>query len=358
MKIETFGTMRNGETASLITLQNKNGLKAVLTDIGASLVKLFVPDRDGKLRDVVLGYDDPKLYEVNFSCFGATVGPIANRISHHRFTLNGQEYVMSPWGGRDAMLHCFPDSYAIWKWDFEPEDGPDAQCVTFYRFSPDGEGGLPGNRDVSVTYTLTDDNELLIRYYGLTDKDTLLNMTNHSYFNLNGHDSGSAARHCLWIDSDRIADEDEDQCPTGAYIPVEGTLFDFRTEKPIDHAFRKRTAEDPGFDGYDHCFVVNGGKVLEDAVLTASLRAKESGIRMEVYTDLPSIQLYTANLGSDDDLMKNPGKNGFLYGNHAGIALETQYVPNAVNCQNAAVPLVKAGEEQVSLTVYRFLLEE
>ena len=354
MKIEPFGITSKGETSSLVTLTNKNGMKAVFTDIGASLVSLFVPDRDGNFRDVVLGFDDPKTYEVNFACLGATVGPIANRIAHHRFSLNGREYVLSPWGGRDAMLHCFPDSYALWKWDFEQEEGPDAQCVTFYRFSPDGEGGLPGNRDVSVTYTLTDSNELLIRYYGLTDKDTLLNMTNHSYFNLNGHDSGSAAGHVLWIDSDRIADEDGDQCPTGSYIPVEGTLFDFREEKRIDHAF----STEPGFEGYDHCYVVNDGKVLTDALLTASLRAEESGIRMEVYTDLPSIQLYTANLSSDEAKMKHPGKGGFLYGNHSGVCLETQYVPNAVNCGNAAVPLVKAGEEQVSLTVYRFLLEE
>ena len=357
MKIETFGRLSTNEECSLITLKNKNGMEAVFTDVGASLQKLFVPDRNGVLRDVVLGYDDPHYYEINYSCFGATVGPVANRIAHHRFTLNGQEYVLSPWGGRDAMLHCFPDSYVLRKWDFEPEEGPDAQSLTFYLFSPDGEGGLPGNRDVSVTYTLTDDNELLIRYYALSDKDTLMGMTNHSYFNLNGHDSGSAKDHLLWIDSDRIADEDEDQCPTGHYIPVDGTVYDFRTEKRVGQDFRPETAEDHGFPGYDNAYIVNGGEVQEDARLTAALRSEESGIRMEVYTDLPSIQLYTANLRSDKDLMKNPGK-GVRYGNHAGIALETQFVPNAVNIENAAVPLLKAGEEMVSLTVYRFLTEE
>ena len=357
MKIETFGTLSSGESCSLITIRNQNGMTAVLTDVGASLVKLFVPDRDGNFRDVVLGYDDPHYYEINYSCFGATVGPIANRIAHHRFTLNGQEYLLSPWGGRDAMLHCFPESYALRKWNIEPEEDPDAQSVTFYLFSPDGEGGLPGNRDVSVTYTLTDDNDLMIRYFSLSDKDTLMNLTNHSYFNLNGHDSGSAAGQYLWMDSDRIAVEDEDQCPTGDYLPVEGTVYDFRKEKVIGKDFRLKTDDDPGFPGYDNAFVVNDGKVLEEARLTACMRSAESGIRMEVYTDLPSIQLYTANLRSDKDLMKNPGK-GVCYGNHAGIALETQYVPNAVNCGNAAVPLLRAGEEMVSLTVYRFTVEE
>ena len=355
MNKENFGTLSTGEPCFRYTLRNKNGMTAVFTEVGASLQKLLVPDRDGVLRDVVLGYDDPHYYEINYACFGACVGPVANRIAHHRFTLNGQEYLLSPWGGRDAMLHCFPESYALLRWEVDEEESDD-QNLCFYLFSPDGEGGLPGNRDVSVTYTLTDDNALMIRYLGLSDKDTLLNLTNHSYFNLNGHDSGSAAGHYLWMDSDRIAADDEEQCPTGEYIPVEGTVFDFRKEKVIGRDFRPRTETDPGFQGYDNAFIVNDGKVLEESRLTACLRSQESGIRMEVYTDLPSIQLYTANLHSDEDLMKNPGK-GVRYGNHAGIALETQYVPNAVNITNAAVPLLRAGEEMVSLTVYRFLTE-
>ena len=357
MKTEVFGTLSNGEQASLITISNKSGAKAVLTDVGASLVKLFVPDRDGNFRDVVLGYDDPHYYEINYSCFGATVGPIANRISHHRFMLNGEEYVLSPWGGRDAMLHCFPESYALRKWDFK-EDDENAQCVTFSLFSPDGEGGLPGNREVTVTYTLTDDNALQIRYTARSDKDTLMNLTNHSYFNLNGHDSGSAAGHFLEIRADEIAVEDEDQCPTGEYLPVEGTVYDFRKAKKIGEDFRPRTEDDPGFPGYDNAFIVNGGKYLDISPVTAVLGAEESGIQMGVYSDLPSIQLYTANLASDEDLMKNPGKGGARYCNHAGIALETQFVPNAVNSGNAVVPLLKAGEEMVCLTVYWFKVEE
>ena len=357
MKIETFGKLSTGEEVSLITLKNKNGCEAVLTDIGASLVKLFVPDRDGRMRDVVLGYDDPLLYEKNYVCYGATVGPIANRIAHHRFTLNGQEYVMSPYGGKDAMLHCFPDSYVLKKWSFEPEDGPDAQCVTFWIASPDMEGGLPGNREMQVTYTLTDDNELMIRYFGLTDKDTLLAPTNHSYFNLDGHDSGPASDHFLQIDAEEIAVEDGDQCPTGEYLAVEGTFWDFRAEKRVGQDFGASLDGGPAFPGYDECFIVNGGNVLEDAMRVASLRSEKSGIVMEVYTDLPSVQLYTANLGSDDAHMKFPGKGGIFYPNHAGIAIETQYVPNAINIENAVVPLVKAGEEMESLTVYRVLRE-
>ena len=356
MKIESFGHISTGEELSLITLTNKNGLEAVLTDFGASLVKLFVPDRDGHMRDVVLGYDDPLLYEKNYICYGATVGPIANRIAHHRFTLNGQEYVLSPWGGKDAMLHCFPDSYVLRKWDFEPEDGPDAQCVTFWLQSPDMEGGLPGNREMQVTYTLTDDNELLIRYFGLTDKDTLLAPTNPSSFTLTGHDAGPASDHFLWIDAEEIAAEDDEQCPTGAYIPVEGTVWDFRTSKRVGQDFGALVNGAP-FPGYDECFIVNGGRFLEEADLVATLRSEESGIVMEVYTDMPSVQLYTANLSSDDAHTKMPGKGGQFYPNHAGVAIETQFVPNAVNIENAVVPLVKAGEQIESLTVYRFTTE-
>jgi aldose 1-epimerase len=218
------------------------------------------------------------------------------------------------------------------------------------------EGGLPGNREMQVTYTLTDDNELLSRYFGLTDKDTLLAPTNHSYFNLNGHDAGPASDHFLRIDAEEIAAEDDEQCPTGAYLPVEGTVWDFRSEKRIGQDFGAQV-NGAAFPGYDECFIVNGGKVREEAVCVAVLSSRESGIVMEVYTDMPSVQLYTANLASDEAHTKVPGKGGRSYPNHAGIAIETQYVPNAVNIENAEVPLVKAGEQMESLTVYRFTTE-
>lgn len=360
IKTEKFGNLSNGEEISKITLQNRNGMKAVVTDIGACLVNLWVKDKNGKLRDVVTGFDELERYEKNFSCFGATIGRVANRISHHKFTLNGVEYSINPWEGPNGtMLHSFPNSYSLRKWNFVIEEGEGEDSVTFYLHSPNLDQGYPGNCDVELTYTLTDDNDLQLQYYGLSDEDTPFNMTNHSFFNLNGHESGDVLDQVLQINSDTIPLYNDDLCPNGGTTSCLGTPYDFTKAKPIGQDI---AADDYWLNkckGYDLCYIVNGGKKLEEAEQIAEAYSKESGIRMEVYTDLPSVQLYTANL----DVNKKPyyvqgGKGGTNYPNHCAFCLETQFVPDSIKLDTFEKEMIYKNQEFVSLTVYRFTTGE
>ena len=348
MKQEFFGKMSTGEDLSLITLENKKGMSAVLTDMGACLVRLNVPDKDGITRDVVLGFPDAEGYEKNACCYGATIGRSGNRIGNAEFTLNGKKYTLVKNNG-EANLHSNPDGFYYRKWNFETEEGDDAESVTFFLYSPDGDQGYPGNMDVEVTYTLTNENELFIQYYGLSDEDTIMNMTNHSYFNLNGHDSGDILNHRVRIDADYITLTDPGLVPTGELLDVTGTPFDFREEKTIGQDIDEDFEELTYGHGYDHNFVVNGGKRVEDAQFIASCTGDKSGITMEVYTDLPGVQVFTANTSDYEN-----GKDGMHYRPRAAICFETQYAPNAINIPSFEQPVLKKDKEDISLTVYRF----
>ncbi|MBO7364889.1 MAG: galactose mutarotase [Lachnospiraceae bacterium] len=353
MKKELFGRMGDGTEVSLITLANKKGMKAVVSDLGAVLVSLIVPDRDGNPVDVVTGYGSAAGYEEAHGCFGATIGRNGNRIGGGLFSINGTEYQLQKNQAGKHSLHSGPAGYQKRKWNYEEEEGDDAQAVTFFINSPDGDQGFPGSLDVEVTYTLTDDNELMISYYGMSDKDTVFNMTNHSYFNLNGHASGDVLGHTVIIYSDAITATDADQIPTGELIDVTGTPFDFREPHTIGERIGDRSDINIVIgNGYDHNFVVNGGQRQEDAQLVASCRGDRTGIVMEVYTDLPDMQMYTANTTDIAD-----GKDGVHYRPHCGVCFETQYAPNAVNIPAFRSPVIKAFEERQSLTVYRFLTE-
>ena len=352
MEIRKFGVTESGEETSLITLKNKNGMIAELTDMGASLVSLIVPDKNGNPVDVVLGYPNSTDYEHNANCYGATIGRNGNRIANGHFVINGKEYQMvkDPQNGHN--LHSQPDTFYTRKWGFSSEDGPDAQCVTFTLYSPDGDQGFPGNMDVEVTYTLTEDNELMIDYYGFSDADTIMNMTNHSYFNLNGAGSGDILGHKLVLYSDYITETDKDLIPTGKLMDVTGTPFDFRQEKTIGQDIRADFEALHFGHGYDHNFVVNGGKRQEDAQLIGRVTGDQTGIVMEIYTDLPGVQMYTSNG------MEQPnGKDGKAYHNNGAVCFETQFAPNAINIPEFESPVLKANQETTTLTVYRFLTE-
>ena len=352
MEKKAFGILENGEKITLYVLKNHNGMEAAVTDLGAVLVTLKVPDKDGKLTNVVLGYDSFDLYAKNPSYFGATIGRSGNRIDRGEFEINGKTYQLAV-GPDNVNLHSAPNGYLTRKWNVETEIGDDAESITFYMTSPDGDQGYPGNLDIEVTYTLTEDNELMIQYYGLSDQDTIFNMTNHSYFNLNGDASGDVLGHIVTIHSDAITKTDERLIPTGELMDVSGTPFDFREPKTI--------GQDIGADdealrfghGYDHNFVVNSGEVQEDAELIAVCEGEKSGIIMEVYTDLPGVQMYTSNG------MNFPhGTDGAHYGNHQAVCFETQYAPDAIHHPNFASPVLRANEERMSLTVYRFFTKE
>lgn len=343
MKQRKFGKNTKGEETVLYTFENKNGMIMEVTDFGATLYSLLVPDKDGNLCDVVLGYDDPIGYEGPAGTFfGATVGRNANRIAKGRFILNGKEYSLAQNNGGNN-LHSGLDFYSFRIWNVK-EIGDN--YIAFSLHSPDGDQGYPGNLDIDVTYTLTDENEVKIDYYGIPEEDTIINMTNHSYFNLNGHASGSVLEQEVWLDADMFTRADEVSIPTGEIIPVEGTPMDFRVKKAIGKDIEKEYEALIFGKGYDHNWVLNNhGTYAKIAEMYSDL----SGIFMEVYTDLPGVQLYTANYVEHEI-----GKQGIIYQKRQGICFETQYFPDAINHENFPSPICKAGEIYKTTTCYKF----
>lgn len=344
MKQRNFGKNKKGEMATLYTFENKNGMVMEVSDFGATLYSLLVPDKEGNLCDVVLGYDDPIGYEgPSGTFFGATVGRNANRIGKASFTLNGKEYQIDKNNGNNN-LHSGLDFYSFRIWDVKETT---ENSITFSIHSPDGDQGYPGALDMNVTYTLTEDNAVKIDYYGVPQEDTIVNMTNHSYFNLNGHASGPITKHLVWVDADAFTRADAESIPTGDITPVDGTPMDFRVKKEvgkdIDEAYEALIFG----KGYDHNWCLNNhgefAKVVE-------MSADVSGITMEVYTDLPGVQIYSGNF-----LKEEPGKQGIVYKHRQGICFETQYYPDAINHDNFQGPVCKAGEIYKTTTVYKFV---
>lgn len=338
---EAFGTTKKGEKCQLFRLRNQKGMEAHITDYGATVVRLYVPDREGNLVDVVLGYEDAAGYEKGTISFGGLVGRVANRIGKARFELNGKEYRLTE-NVPGNTLHSGKDFYNQRKWK-TLEAGEDH--VVFELYSPDGDQGFPGGVTIRVTYTLTEAGELAIHYEARPEADTLLNVTNHSYFNLGGHDSGSVEEQWVQILADGFTVTDEDSIPTGEIRAVEGTPMDFRKGKRIGEEIG---ADDPVLvmaRGYDHNFVLNGTGLRT----VARMYAEKTGVAMEVDTDLPGVQFYTANY-----IEAEPGKEGKVYGKRSGACFETQYFPDAVNHPEFATPLVKKGQLWESRTIYRF----
>jgi len=344
MKQRAFGKNSRGQAATLYTFENKNGMVMEVTDFGATLVSLMVPDGTGRLVDVVLGYDDPLGYEgPSGTFFGATVGRNANRIGKGHFVLNGVEYQLDRNNGNNN-LHSGLDfqSFRIWQVKSIGEN-----AITFSIHSPDGDQGYPGALDMDVTYTLTDDNGVRIDYFGIPQADTIVNYTNHSYFNLNGHASGPILKHTVWMDADYYTPTDAESIPTGEIAPVEGTPMDFRTRKEVGRDIDQDFQALIFGNGYDHNWCLNNnGKLAK----VAELSADQTDITMEVYTDLPGVQIYTANF-----VINEPGKGGVVYDRRHGICFETQYYPDALNQPNFPSTLCRAGEVYRTTTVYKFL---
>ncbi len=344
MEQRSFGKSKKGEPAVLYRFENKNGMVMEVTDFGATLCSLLVPDRENHLLDVVLGYDDPSGYEgCSRTFFGATVGRNANRIGAATFQLNGKEYHLDQNDGKNN-LHSGADCYSFRIWDVENITD---DSITFSLDSPDGDQGYPGALHICVTYTLTDDNSVKIEYYGMPEKDTIINMTNHSYFNLNGHDAGSITKHLLYVDADAFTRADAESIPTGEIVPVEGTPMDFRQKREVGAEIDADYEALVFGKGYDHNWCLNNRdrftKVIE-------VTGEKSGITMEVYTDLPGVQIYSGNFLSEES-----GKNGVIYKHRQGICFETQYYPDAVNHAGFLSPVCRAGEAYRTATVYKFI---
>ena len=338
----SFGMTSKGEEARLFTIQNDKGMEIKVSDYGATLVQVRVPDKEGRLLDVVLGYDEVQGYEAGNAFFGATIGRVANRIGNGEFRLGGRTYELTRNDGQNT-LHGGRDFYnkRIWKTGETQEDH-----VEFLLDSPSGDQGFPGNVKISVTYTLTKDNEIKIQYRAVPDADTLMNLTNHSYFNLSGHASGTVLAQEVMLYADAYARADSQSIPTGEIVPVSGTPMDFRQLKPVGAEIEEAYEALEFGKGYDHNWVLNGNGYRK----AAFMRSKESGIAMEVYTDLPGMQFYTANFVDHEK-----GKAGAVYNMRQAACFETQYFPDAVHKDHFEGPEVKAGEVYETTTAYRFV---
>ncbi len=344
MKVTDFGVTSKGEETKLYTLTNKSGMEIAVTDYGASLVQVLVPDKDGHPCDVVLGYDEAAGYEAGEGLFfGAVVGRNANRIGGAVFEMNGKRYELAK-NNNGNNLHSGPDYFHLRMWELK-EKAEDH--LTFALDSPDGDQGFPGAVHIEVTYTLTEDNSMKISYHAVPEEDTVLNMTNHSYFNLDGHASGDVLKQEVWIDADTFTRGNEELVATGEILPVEGTPMDFRTKKPLGRDINEDYEALKFGSGYDQNWCLNnGGKFAK----VAEMSSQESGITMEVYTDLPGMQLYTANF-----VVNEKGKDGIVYDRRWGCCFETQVYPNAVHHDNFPSAVCKKGETYETVTMYKFI---
>ena len=342
--VREFGKIKDGREARLYTISNANGMKAEVTDYGATLVSLFVPNDKGEVKDVILGYEDAAGYENGESFLGGTIGPNSNRIGGAKFSIDGKEYKLAD---NDSGNNLHSDKViGFHKLIFDAallDNG-----VRFTIKSDDMVMGFPGNKTASVTYTLTDDNELKLEYEGVSDKKTIFNMTNHSYFNLAGHDAGSKGLFDteLMIKAGKFTEIVPGAIPTGNLPDVEGTPLDFRKPKKIGNEIDSDWEQMTMVHGYDHNFALDD----YDGSLKLIASASCDGRTMEVYTDLPGIQFYSGNGLSPYD-----GKNGAKYGDRGGFCLETQYVPDNINQPSFVSSVKDGGEKYHTVTIYKFV---
>ena len=336
---------KDGKEVHKYFIANEQGANLEVIDYGAILVSVCVPDNTGLLRDVVLGYDRLEDYEENPNFFGATIGRSCNRIANGRFEINSVTYQMDQ-NENENNLHSGKNGFEKRIWNVDEADG---DHVVFSLLSPDGDEGFPGEFKISVTYTLTEENEVKIHYSGICDKDTVANMTNHSYFNLGGHDSGLVLDQILQINADSFTPvADSKSIPTGEIAPVKGTPMDFTDEKPIGRDMEADFEQLVFTGGYDHNYVLNNqnGTVR----LAAKAKCEESGIGLEVYTDTPGVQFYAGNFISG-----SAGKDGVSYEPRTGFCLETQYYPNSINEPGFPSPILKKGDQYETTTIYHFI---
>ena len=342
MEKTVFGCL-DGRELFLFRFINKKGMSVTLSNFGALIVSLEVPDKNGKIADVALGYDTLEEYCVNESFFGAIIGPNANRIGGAEFTLDGTTYRLDKNDGVNN-LHSHREKgihKRIWDYDVK-EDG-----VVFTLKLADGEMGFGGNKDISVCYTLTEDNELKITYDAQSDKNTVINMTNHCYFNLDGHGAGEIKHHKLQLFASAYTPVSSDLIPTGDILRVEGTPLDFRKMQTIGARMTPEMFREFKCEGYDHNWVCDNytGAVRK----IASVINSDATRTMEVYTDLPGVQIYTGNM-----MKPEKGKNGAEYDRYGAFAMETQFFPDSVNKLHFPSPIFGPGRPYHSTTVYRF----
>lgn len=348
IKRSDFQSSLNGDSIDLFVLSNANGVEVSITNYGGRIVSVMVPDRDGNMKDVVLGYDNIDDYRATDNNFGATIGRYGNRIAHGKITVEGVGYQL-PQNNFGHTLHGGPEGFD--KKVFKANQ-IDNQTLELTYLSEDGEAGFPGNLSVKVTMILTNDNAIDIQYEAETDKETIVNLTNHSYFNLSGDANKTILNDVLTINADQFTPVDDTFMTTGEILTVEGTPMDFRNSNVIGERIDNYEYEQLKFgDGYDHNWVLNTGGDISQ--LAASVYSQETGILLEVYTTEPGLQVYTGNFLDGT----NVGKYGAVYNKRSAICLETQKYPDSPNKSNWPSPYLKPGETYTSRCIYKFSVE-
>ncbi|MHC4241151.1 MAG: aldose epimerase family protein [Planctomycetota bacterium] len=343
VKEKLFGRMPDGREVTLYELKNANGVRAGIINYGAILVSLEVSDRDGKFDDVALGFDDMDSYIQRNPLFGAVVGRYANRIANASFTLDGTEYKLTANAGKNHIHGGRNKRFDKVLWEGSPLTGRKEAGVRFTYLSKDGDEGFPGNLKCIVTYTLTNNNELKISYEATTDKPTIINLTNHSYFNLAGAGNGDVLDHEMIINADYYTPSDTALIPTGEIHNVKDTPLDFTSAKTIGARINLLAQT----RGYDHNYVLknSGGELIP----AARVYEPRSGRVMEVQTTEPGMQFYTAN-----GMRGIKGKGGKIYNNHYGFCLETQHFPDSPNKPHFPSVVLRPGEKFNTITVFTF----
>lgn len=331
-------------TTALYTLKNASGMEVCLTNFGARIVSIMVPDRNGEFRDVVLGFDNIDDYLTIPSNFGATVGRYANRIAGGRMVLDGKEYNFFK---NNMGVNCLHGGKIGWDSTIFDVKEADERHITFTLVSPDGDEGFPGTVEVAMTFTLRDDNSLDLHYEAVTDAPTVINMTNHSYFNLSGNPANDVLDFTLYIDADNCTPTDRYQIPTGEIVPVEGTPFDFRKAKVLGDEIDADNEQLRIGGGWDHNWVLNHpGDLLN---LAAECVCPETGIVLDVYTQEPGLQVYSGNF-----LAGEKGKHGIAYNKRTAICLESQHYPDSPNHPEFPSTVLRPGEKYDTHTVFAF----
>ena len=338
---QPFGTTSDGQAVTRYILRNSCGMQAAVLSYGAVVQSIMIPDKNGVTRDVVLGYDDISDYEKNFCFFGAFVGRYANRIKNGEFSLNGKSY---------RLKHIYGAHHLHGIFAFKVYDGVIEDNAVVFRFtSPPSEEGYPGTLKAELRYRLTDDNTLDIRYAAASDEDTVINLTNHSYFNLNGHDGENILRHALQIDAESFTETDREGIPTGKILNVAGTALDFRKAKEIGADIFSKETPIVNAGGYDHNLIFHkpSGEFRQFAVAKSS----KTGITLTALTTEPAVQLYTGNF------VNAKGKGGVPYRKFSGFALEAQHYPCSPNFPEFPSTVLKKGDTYYQRTAYRFSVE-
>lgn len=335
-----------GKPTALYVLKNKNGAEACITNYGGRLVSVMVPDKKGNMTDVVLGYDNVGKYVASDGNYGALIGRYGNRIDQAKFTLDDTEYTL-PANDGNHCLHGGPLGYHTRMWDAKQLND---QSLELTYLSKDGEAGFPGNLDIKVTYTLTDDNAVDIKYEATTDKKTVVNLTNHSYFNLSGVPGSDVLDQEIMINADNYTPVDETLIPTGISTVAE-TPLDLRTPVAIGKHINEPFDQLQKGRGYDHNWVLNSNG--DKNVLAAKAYSPTSGIALEVYTNEPGIQFYTGNFMDG----KDTGKHGVLYPHRGAFCLETQHYPDSPNHPDFPSVVLNPGEKYFSECIYKFTVE-